>query len=56
MKHKIGTAGKIFSILGENNINIEMISQCFEEVSIGFVVKEEDSEKAVKVLHKGLIE
>jgi aspartate kinase len=27
MKHMIGIAGKMFSTLGENNINIEMISQ-----------------------------
>ena len=27
MKNMIGIAGKMFSTLGENNINIEMISQ-----------------------------
>ena len=55
MKHKLGIAGKIFDILAKNNINIGMISQCSEEVSIGFVVKEEHADEAVKVLHKELI-
>ena len=27
MKHMMGVAGKMFSVLGENNVNIEMISQ-----------------------------
>jgi aspartate kinase len=55
MKASIGTAARIFEIVGKNKINLEMISQCFDEYSIGFVVKEEDVETAVKVLHKELI-
>ena len=27
MKNMVGVAGKMFSTLGENNVNIEMISQ-----------------------------
>jgi len=56
MKRKVGTAAKIFDILAKNNINLEMISQCFEEISVGFVVNEKDAESVVKILHKELID
>jgi aspartate kinase len=55
MKRKIGTASKIFEILAKNKVNIDMISQCFEEISIGFVVDETVAESVVKVLHQELI-
>jgi aspartate kinase len=56
MKNKPGSAGRIFQILGKNNINVGLISQCSEEVSVGFVVDEKDAEETVKVLHKELIQ
>ncbi len=56
MKNQIGLAGKIFSILGDNGINIEMMSQCFEEVNVGFVVEESKAQDAVKLLHEKLID
>jgi aspartate kinase len=55
MKRKIGTASKIFDILAKNKINIDMISQCFEEISIGLVVDESEAESVVKILHQELI-
>jgi aspartate kinase len=55
IKHRLGMIGKIFDILAQNNINIGMISQCSEKVSIGFVVKEEQADETVKILHKELI-
>jgi aspartate kinase len=55
MKDKLGAAGEIFSILGKDKIKIEMISQCANRTSIGFVVSEENVELAVRVLHKNLI-
>jgi aspartate kinase len=55
MKRKIGTASKIFDILAKSNININMISQCFEEISIGLVVDENVAESVVKILHQELI-
>jgi aspartate kinase len=56
IKNRIGTASKIFDLLSENNINIGMISQCSEEVSIGFIVNQDQAEKTVKLLHKEFVE
>jgi aspartate kinase len=55
MRGKPGVAGMIFSVCGSNNINIEMISKGASEVNIGFVVKNEDADKAVIALHRELI-
>ena len=52
MKHTPGVAGKIFSILGKNNINIEMISQGASEINITFIVDGKDAENAIKLLHE----
>jgi len=56
MKRKIGTVGAIMDILAHNKINIDMISQCYDDVSIGFVVDEKDAENVVKILHEELID
>ena len=50
-----GVAGRMFTVLGENNIAVEMISQAAGGISITFVVNERDAEKALKVLHKEYI-
>tara|TARA_Y100000310_G_scaffold128407_1_gene127604 strand:+ start:17287 stop:18603 length:1317 start_codon:yes stop_codon:yes gene_type:complete len=47
-----GIAGKTFSVLGNNNINIEMISSGTSKINITFVVDDKDAENAVKVLHQ----
>ncbi|MDO8741157.1 MAG: lysine-sensitive aspartokinase 3 [Candidatus Woesearchaeota archaeon] len=52
LHHIPNVVGPLFSVLGRNNINIEMISQGASEINIGFVVKAEDAENAVRALHK----
>jgi aspartate kinase len=52
MKTESGIAAKMFRILSDNDINIEMIST--SPIRISCVVKEETVDKAVKVLHAGL--
>ena len=52
MKNTPGVASRIFNTIGQNNINIEMISQGASEINIGFIVDEKDAEKAVQCLHK----
>ena len=52
MSHTPGIAGRTFTALGRNKINIEMISQGASEINITFIVDGRDAEKAVKVLHK----
>ena len=46
-----GVAGKIFSALGNNEVNIIMISQGSSEHNISLVINSKDSQKALKVIH-----
>ncbi|OKY78548.1 MAG: Aspartokinase LysC [Candidatus Methanohalarchaeum thermophilum] len=49
---KPGIAGRIFRKMGENNINIKMISQDPSEFDISFVVNKKNIEKSMEVLRK----
>ena len=44
-------AGRIFTTLGKNNINVEMISQGASKINLTFVVDGNDTSKAVMSLH-----
>ncbi len=46
-----GVAGRVFSALGKNHVNVIMISQGSSECNISFVVSSEDAPRAVKLLH-----
>ncbi len=50
-----GTAGKIFNVLGEERINIIMISQGPSESSISMVVRKSDLDRAVMALELNLL-
>lgn len=54
MRHTVGVAGRVFSQLGNNGVNVLAIAQGSSEVSISLVVDNADTENAVKALH-GLI-
>ncbi|KAJ9142712.1 Aspartokinase [Pleurostoma richardsiae] len=54
MKNMIGIAGKMFSTLGEHNVNIEMISQGASEINISCVIDARDATRAMNVLHTNL--
>jgi aspartate kinase len=45
-----GVLGKIFKIMGKNEISVSLVSQSASEVSTSFVVKKEDADKAVNAL------
>ena len=47
-----GIAGKIFTSIAKENINVIMIAQGSSELTLAFVVVDKDCEKAVKSLHK----
>lgn len=51
MKEQPGIAGKVFSCLGRNGINIEAIAQGSSELNISFAVKAEDEKKALNLIH-----
>ena len=56
MKNTKGIAGKLFTALGENNINIELISQGASEINISFVVKRSELDRAIEIAHKTFLE
>lgn len=47
--------GRMFTVLGKNNIAVEMISQASSGVSITFVVADSEAENTVKILHSEYI-
>jgi aspartate kinase len=55
MRNTPGIAGKIFSALGENNVNVIAIAQGSSEVAISLVVDATDTEKALVVLHELIV-
>jgi bifunctional aspartokinase / homoserine dehydrogenase 1 len=55
MRHTPGVAGKIFSQLGNNGVNVLAIAQGSSEVSISFVIDAADTENAVKALHELIV-
>ena len=52
MKRQIGLSGKVFSALGENNINVNAIAQGASERNISIVIDKNDEHKAVNVVHE----
>jgi aspartate kinase len=54
-KHCVGLAGRMFSVLGNKGINIEMISQGASEINVSCVVKDEYADRALKVIHTALV-
>jgi len=50
-----GIAAKVFSVLGENDINVPMISQSSSEANISFVIPRASLEKAVNTLELSLL-
>ena len=51
-----GSAGKLFTALGAQGINVEMISQGISETNISCVVAEKDIEEALRTAHGAFFE
>jgi len=56
MRGTPGVAGRVFSTLGDNGVNVLAIAQGASEYSISFSVAEVDLEAAVTVLHELALE
>ncbi len=56
MRSSVGTAGKMFSKLAEQGINIEVISQGASEINISCAIEDQQSDKAIKAVHEMLVE
>jgi len=55
MKQRKGMAGKLFSLLGENDINIKTIAQGADEISIIVGVDDKDFSKALECIYRGFV-
>jgi aspartokinase/homoserine dehydrogenase 1 len=51
MKKLPGVAGKLFSSLGKEGVNVIAIAQGSSELNISFVIKTEEEEKALNLIH-----
>lgn len=50
-----GVAGRVFSVVGEAGVNVEMISVGASNIALGFVVRRDHLEKAVGALHDAFL-
>jgi aspartate kinase len=50
-----GIAGRVFSSVARQGINIRMIAQGSSEINISFVIKDKDRNKAVSALHEEFV-
>ncbi|MDX2470697.1 MAG: aspartate kinase [SAR324 cluster bacterium] len=51
MRHSIGIAGRMFTVLADAGVNIEAISQGASEINISCAISDEDGDKALKAVH-----
>jgi aspartate kinase len=51
---RIGLAGHVFTLLGGVGVGVEMISQGASRVNLSFAVREDEADRVVRLLHRGL--
>ncbi len=51
MRGTVGVASKVFSAVEKNKVNVSMITQGSSELNLAFVVKNSDTNAAVRALH-----
>jgi aspartokinase/homoserine dehydrogenase 1 len=56
MKSSSGTSGKLFSVLGQNGINVMGIAQGSSELNISIVIAKKDISKALNAIHERFFE
>lgn len=56
MATKAGISAKVFSVFGSNNINIKVIAQASQELSIIVGVKNNEFEKAIRAIYDALVQ
>ncbi|GAB7352777.1 hypothetical protein MBLNU459_g3124t1 [Dothideomycetes sp. NU459] len=54
LRSMVGISGRFFGVLGENGINIEMISQGASEINISCVIEEAEANRALNIVHTNL--
>ena len=55
MMYRPGISGKLFAVLGNNNINIRMIAQGSDEINIVVGVEDKDFEKTISAIYNSFV-
>ena len=55
MRRHLGTAGRLFAMLGAHGINVHAIAQGSSELNISLVVSAADDQRAVRTLHEAFL-
>ena len=56
MVNLVGIAGRMFTTLGQGNVNIEMISQGANEINISCVIEGREAVKALNLIHQSCLQ
>ncbi|KAG1741522.1 Aspartate/glutamate/uridylate kinase [Suillus paluster] len=56
MRNLVGISGRMFTSLGQGNVNIEMISQGASEINISCVIESRDAAKALNLIHQSCLQ
>ena len=56
MRNMIGISRRMFTTLGQGNVNIEMISQGANEINISCVIDGRDAVKALNLIHQSCLQ
>jgi len=51
MRGTVGVASKVFTAIQKNKVNVSMITQGSSELNLAFVVKNSDTNTAVRAIH-----
>ncbi|KAJ3339540.1 Aspartokinase [Gonapodya sp. JEL0774] len=55
MRHMVGIAGRMFSVLAQRGVNIEMISQGASEINISCVIEQKRAAEALAAVHDACV-
>ena len=56
MVNQVGISGRLFNVLGQNNINIRMIAQGSDEITIIIGVENKDFDGAIQAIYKEFVD
>jgi aspartate kinase len=51
MRGTVGVASKVFTAIQKNKVNVSMITQGSSELNLAFVVKNSDTNTAIRAIH-----
>ena len=55
LRNNVGIAGRMFTVLADGSINIEVISQGSSEINVSCVIQRDHARKALNIVHHNLV-